>query len=372
MNDRTWNLPEKINLECKRFFTPALIQNGLRFFKLSRVSISFKKGSPETYYIVSGIVRDDRSHESKIVYKKRLEDTPEGPFSSNCDCHHWREKTHCPHVVALFMSYQVQQYLEEQGEEQAVDGEAGLPPIVINSSFGVNVSEYGTIIAGPHQLIGAPAAPTYSSLQYLLHNKKIVPFPMPENLRGKLQIHLFHEEKVKFKYKAVDSEKPTSEITIFENLYIFNWKEGAVYHIPNDLKILIQRIRLNQYSYTINDVLINIQELDLQSQVDVFIENISIDSLKRSRPKCRMTLAPAEKKGLLHASLEFFDESELLMMPNDFFSFFTFNHGILSHFKKKQDAYDFVLSVRDSLINKTDVYKKFIISSSKRLRPKVY
>ncbi len=369
MNEpRTWNIPEKINTECKRFFSLSLIQNGLRFFKLSRVSISFKKGSAETYYIVSGIVRDDRAHETKIVYKKRLEDAPEGPFSSNCDCHLWKEKTHCPHVVALFITYQVQLFLEEQGEEIVENDESGLPPIVINSSFGVNVAEYGTILSGPHQLIGAPAAPTYSGLQYLLHNKKVVPFPMPETFKGRLQIHLVPDEKVKFKYRGSPTEKATAEITIFENLYIFNWKDGSVYHIPSDLKILIQRIRLNMFSYSINDILSNVQELDLYSQVEIFIDNVALEDIKTSRPKCRITLAPADKKGLLHASLEFYDESELLVAPNEFFSFFTFNHGILGHFKKKQDAYDFVLSVRDSLINGNDNYKKFIVSASKKVK----
>ena len=81
MSDRAWTIPESINVECKKYFTPALIQNGLRFFKLSRVSISFKKGTPETYYIVSGIVRDDRTHENKIVYKKRREGNENGRLS---------------------------------------------------------------------------------------------------------------------------------------------------------------------------------------------------------------------------------------------------------------------------------------------------
>lgn len=365
---RTWTIPESINLECKRFFSPTLIQSGLRFFKLSRVSISFKKGSAETYYIVSGIVRDDRVHETKIVYKKRLEGTPEGPFSSNCDCHHWKESSHCQHVVGLFIAYQVQQFVEAQGEIATTDDESGLPPIVINSNFGVNVAEYGSILNGPHQLIGAPAAPTYSGLQYLLHNKKVVPFPMPETFKGKLQLYLSVDEKVKFKYKTSDGERIIPEITIFENLYIFNWREGVVLHIPSDLKILIQRIRLNMFSYTINDILSNIQELGLYTQVEVFIENTPLDEIKTSRPKCRMTLAPAEKKGLLHASLEFYDESEVLVIPNDFMSFFTFNHGILSHFKKKQEAYDFVVSVRDSITHKNDTYKKYVVSAAKKVK----
>lgn len=365
---RAWNIPDSINDECKRFFTPALIQTGLRYFKLSKVSISFKKGSKETYYIVSGLVRDDRAHETKIVYKKRLEETPEGPLSSNCDCQQWSPKTHCGHVVALFITYQVQLYIEEQGGETTIDDESGLPPVVINSSFGVNVAEYGTIIGGPHQLVGAPAAPIYSALQYLLHTKKVVAFPMPEAFRGKLQIHLSHEEKVKFKLKSSDGEKVVAEISIFENIYIFNWREGSVFHVPSDLKILIQRIRLNPYSYTINDILSNIQELDLYSQVEVFIEGTPLDEIKSTKPKCRVTLAPAEKKGLLHASVEFYDESELLVLPSEFLSFFTFNAGILSHFKKKQEAYDFVSAAGESVKNNNDVYKKFIISSNKKTK----
>ncbi len=365
---RTWNIPEKITQECKRFFSPAIIQNGLRYFKLSRVSISFKKGSAETYYIVSGIVRDDRAHETKIVYKRRLEDTPEGPFSSNCDCHHWKEDTHCAHATALFITYQVQQYLEEQGENPGADDENGLPPIVINSSFGVNVAEYGTIINGPHQLIGAPAAPTYSALQYLLHTKKVVAFPMPETFRGKLQIHLYHEEKVRFRFNPLGDEKAIAEISLFENLYLFNWRDGTVLHIPSDLKILVQRIRLNLFSYTINDILSNIQELDLLSKIDVFIEGVPLEEIRSCRPKSRVTLAPAEKKGLLHASIEFFDESELLVMPNEFLSYFTFNHGILSHFRKKQEAYDFVLTVKDSMLANNDNYKKFIVSANKKIK----
>ena len=370
MNDRAWTIPESINEECKKFFLPSLIQSGLRFFKLSRVSISFKKGSPETYYIVSGIVRDDRSHETKIVYKKRLEGTPEGPLSSNCDCHQWKDTTHCGHVVALFLTYHIQQFIDAEGTGSVEDNESGLPPIVINSSFGVNVAEYGTIISGPHQLIGAPPAPTYSSLQYLLHTKKVVPFPMPEPFKGKLQVYLSADEKVRFKYKESQSDgnKIYSEISLFENLYLFNWKNGAVYHLPADLKILVQRIRLNPYSYTINDVIANVMELNLYSAVDLYIDKVPLEEIRTVSPKCRVTLAPAEKKGLLHANLEFYDDAEVLVSPPEFLSHLTFNHGILSHFKKKQDAYEFVLSVADSLKAGNDGYKKFIVSASKKVK----
>jgi SNF2 family DNA or RNA helicase len=130
----------------------------------------------------------------------------------------------------------------------------------------------------------------------------------------------------------------------------------------------VQRIRLNPYSYTINDVIANVMELNLYSLVDLHIDNIPLDEIRTVSPKCRVTLAPAEKKGLLHANLEFYDDAEVLVSPPEFFSHFTFNHGILSHFKKKQDAYDFVLAVADSLKNGNDGYKKFIVSASKKVK----
>ncbi|MGZ3808486.1 MAG: DEAD/DEAH box helicase, partial [Bacteriovorax sp.] len=103
-------------------------------------------------------------------------------------------------------------------------------------------------------------------------------------------------------------------------------------------------------------------------QVDLYIENTPLEEIRSVTPKCRVTLAPAEKKGLLHASLEFYDENEVLVSPPEFFAHMTFNHGILNHFKKKQDAYEFVSAVAESLKNNSEVYKKFIVSASKKVR----
>ena len=90
----------------KKYFNINDISDATRYLKLSRVSVSFSKGTPETYFICSGIVREDRTHEAKIVYK-RLEDSEEGPISSNCDCHKWTAEGHCPHTAALFLSFHI-------------------------------------------------------------------------------------------------------------------------------------------------------------------------------------------------------------------------------------------------------------------------
>jgi hypothetical protein len=220
MTDNNWSIPENIQIDTQKFFGRALFQQGLKFFKLSRVSISFKKGDPGTYYIVSGIVRDDRSHEAKIVYKKRLEETNEGPLTCQCDCQVWREKGQCAHTVALFINFHVQLHLESLGEEY-FSNETNLPPVSLSSNLGVNVAEYGTIIAGPHHLLGAPAIATYSSMQYLLHDKKVINFPLPITFKGRLQIYLSSHEKVKFQYLSPEGKK-FFEISLLENFYLFN------------------------------------------------------------------------------------------------------------------------------------------------------
>jgi SNF2 family DNA or RNA helicase len=366
MISSNYTLPDHIQTEALKFFSASQFQNAQKYLKLSKVSLSFKKGSPDNYYIVSGIVRDDRTHETKVVYKKRLEGTPEGPISSNCDCHHWNDKTHCVHVVALFCSYHLQEYLESNEQDQG-DNTSEAPPISMDSGLAVNVAEYGTIIAGPHQLIGATLAPTYSGLQYLLHTKKVIPFPIPENFRGKLQVFLSSEAKIKFKW-IDDEDKAYGEVTIFENLYLFNWKTGKVFHLPSDLKILIQRIRLNHFSYSINDVLLNIQELNLMDKLDIFIENHRLDEQRVVSPRMRITLSPADKKGLLHVLFECYDDEDRAVAPPEFLSYLNYTHGIFTHFKKKQDAYEFLTSLAESLLQNNENYKKNIVSSSKKIK----
>jgi SNF2 family DNA or RNA helicase len=362
--NQNYKLPDSIHALALKYFGSPLLHQSMKFIRSSKVSISFKKGTPETYFIVSGIIRDDRTHEAKVVYKKRLEGTSENPLSTNCDCHHWTATNHCVHTTALFCSYHLQ-LISAESDHELEENNSDLPPISIESGMAVNVAEYGTIIAGPHQLIGVSFAPTYSSLQYLLHNKKIIPFPIPDNFKGRLQLYLNQDQKIKFKW-IDENGKIFPEITIFENLYLFNWKLGTVLHLNSNVKILVQRIRLNSFNYSINDILLNIQELNLLTEIDIYIDTIALNEIQTISPKIRMTLMPAEKKGLLHNVFQCLDENDRLVMPSEFFSFLNYTHGILAQFKKKQDGYDFIQSLAESLLQKNDQYKKHIVSSSKK------
>lgn len=87
--DHNWDIPTDIMNESEKFFAPLLIKDAGKLLRQSKVTVSFSKGTLDSYFIVSGIIKDDKTHETKLTYKKRLEGTPEGPLSSNCDCKHW-------------------------------------------------------------------------------------------------------------------------------------------------------------------------------------------------------------------------------------------------------------------------------------------
>lgn len=363
-DERVFTLPDVVVDESKKYFTALVLQNAMKFIRQSRVSISFKKGTLDTYYIVSGIVKDDRTHECKISFKNRLIGTGEAPLSTNCDCNLWSSEKHCHHSAALFITYHLQTWLENNAH--AEDNSEG-PPIAFAGGLGVNVQEYGTLILSPNQLVGAPAGSTYSSLQYLLHQKKIVPFPLPQSFHGKLILYFNEQDTLRFKYKTIDDEIHY-EISVFENLYLFNWKTGQAYHLPQDLKQLIARIRGNQFLLTINELLQSIRELNLTDYVSIYVDKEDIFNLPKIYPKSRVSLTPGEKKSLLDFKLEFFDETDRLLEAPEFLTQLTFGQGALTSFRKKNEAYDFLNGLIETFKNSSDHYKKYLLTTSKRLK----
>lgn len=362
--DKNYKLPDEVVTESKKYFSTLILQNAMKFIRQSRVSISFKKGTVDTYYIASGIVKDDRTHECKISFKSRLIGTVENPLSTNCDCSHWNAEKHCHHSAALFITYHLQNWLEKNAELH--DGSEA-PPIAFAGGLGVNVQEYGTLILSPNQLVGSPPGSTYSSLQYLLHQKKIIPFPLPQSFQGKLILFFNEHDVLRFKYLTSENEIQY-EISVFENLYLFNWKTGKAYHLPQDLKQLIARIRTNQFMLSINELLQSILELNLLDYVSIYVDHQDIFSLPQTRPNHRVSLIPGDKKSLLDFKLEFYDENNHLLEAPEFLTQLTFGPGSLSSFRKKNESYDFLHGLVESLKHKNDHYKKYLLTTSKRLK----
>lgn len=368
------DLPEEILSSAERFFSKIAMQKALRLIRMSKVSISFSKGSPETYYIVSGIVREDRSHECKVVYKKRLEGTDEGPLSSNCDCFDWTDKKHCHHTCALYLAYLIQTNYENKIQDE----DSPLPPIALSSAVGVTVAEYGTILSGPHQLEGASGGLSYSAFQYLLQDKKVVNFPIPEKFQGKLNINLLTKTKLngeevdivdspilKFSYESPEGDL-YRQVSIFENLYLFNWKKGTALTLSSNLKSLVQKFRFSYSALTVNDILKYINSYDKENECRIYIDGSPLEEIKSIDPICRVSLSPGDRKGLIEFKLIFHDQDDNLVYPPSFLTSFTFAGGALSSFKKKKDAYNFIQSFCESIEDENQAYKRSLLPTSKR------
>ena len=370
-----WKIPESVDVEANKYFDPALLAKAKQLLQLSRVSISFSKGGPETYFIVSGIVKGDRSHETKVVYKKRLEGTEEGPISSNCDCHKWQEAGICEHSVALFLTYHI--HLLHEKNFDAAEDNMSHPPIPLESTFAVSAYEYGTIVGGPHQLERAPSNSAYSSLQYLLHTKKIINFPIPAQWEGKLIIQVtsrdYFEQNsgeqdalpmLRFKYQNKEGNI-LREISLFENLYLFNWANGQCFHLPSELKDLIQKLRINLTHLDVND-LIKICQGISEQYIDVIVDELPLTEIPVIETTPRIHLDKAKKGNQINISLIFTDQNENILHGPDFLKAFTFSGGKLSSFRTKKDAYDFVQKLYSSFEEGSDAYKTALHPSSQK------
>ncbi len=362
--EANWTLPETLSLDAKKYFQESALQKAVNLIQKGKVNLSFSKGDLQGYLILSGLVREDRAHECKIVYKKRLEGTHESPLSSNCDCIHWTPEHHCQHTASLYLTA----LLKEKEDFSPADENPLYPPINLSTNFSVSVETYGTLINNPHSLLDAPANSTYSSLQYLLKTKKIVDFPVPEPLNGKIKMALNSADSAAHPLYSwlpeVGEEVP--EISLFENLYLFDWSEGRVFHLPSELKALIQKIRLNFYRFQLDDYLRLVLTPELRDKIHVTIDGVALDDLPVVSPLPRVTLNPSEKKGYIDFHLVFQDANQILLPMSDFLANLTFGKGLLSLFKKKKDGYDFLFDVVTSFRDGHDAYKKKLIGMRER------
>ncbi len=380
MLETSITLPPKLKELAERFFKVTTLGDAAKLLRLNRAVISFKKGDMDGFLIYSGIVRDNRSHECKLVYKKRLEDTPDGPLSSNCDCHLWTDKHHCPHVATLFLHYLISNHMGEHTDLSAQSASLGdtRPPIAMGQALGVNVDEYGTILPGPHALQGAGGNSTYSGLQYLLHNKSIVNFPIPAPFKGKLILELTSIHKLaqggddlataprlRFIYANEEGTR-IKPISLFENLYLFNWLTGEALHVPTEMKEFIQKLRHRGSNIDIDEVIKLALSEKLEDKIEVVVDETPLASIKRIQPHTRVDLAPGKKKGQIDFKIYFHTDEGAILPPPEFLTCFTFEGGILTSFRRKKDAYDFINALVTDFRDQTDVAKRYLSSSAKR------
>ena len=244
-----------------------------------RVSLSFIKGSFETYLIVSGIIAENNTnYESKVSFK-RVEG--EEKLTTHCTCIHPQP---CHHSGSLLIKF-----TDIQDKNGVITGR----PIAMNmmSQEGIHVDRYGTLIKTAPQIPGARMNSTFSSLQYTLTNRKVISFPAPSKWKGKLVVNLikasefeeykdvlYVDEKYTYKLSWEHEGSVTAEVSIFDVLYLFNWKTGEAFDQPNDLRELVSKLKLTDIIGDIQDFIRLFLPLKEKGIADLFIEGEAWDS----------------------------------------------------------------------------------------------
>src|SRR5690606_7032863 len=103
----------------------------------------------------------------------------------NCSCIEWTEQGHCSHTASLYLKY----HLNENMKDEMKDSGKIIPELM-NFGSGVHADHYGQIIDNPRALRGAQVNSTFSSLQYILTNRKMINFPLATDFKGKLSINI--------------------------------------------------------------------------------------------------------------------------------------------------------------------------------------
>jgi SNF2 family DNA or RNA helicase len=353
------------------YYDPSIIFQGQKMVDQGRVSLSFMKGSLETYFIVSGIIAENNTnYESKISFKKN-EENPQGKLTTQCSCNLWSAEKPCHHTASLLLKF-------SNLQEKQVSSST---PVSLSflAQEGVHVDRYGTFVKAAPALIGAKMNSTFSSLQYTLANRKVITFPAPTRFRGKLKVNLFPaleleeykavlyvEEKYSYRFSWINEEEEVKEISLFDILYLFNWKTGEAMDLTTDLRELLNKLKLSDNIGDIQDYLRIFLPLKDKGSLDISINDESWDTFPVEDMDYRFSINPSPRKSFLNLELELFTQDQKLVpMPSPFLLFVS-EQGWAGSFRTKNDALLFFKTLIEDFDRETFLHRKYLHSASKK------
>ena len=364
-------IPNNVISKAEKYFDKNLLMKGQKILETGRVSISFTKTRTERY-IVSGIITDGDPYQVKVNYTGTDE---KGELSTNCNCQQWHEETHCRHTAALYLHYQLSILNSE-----ALDKQDDLKAHVSFHGQAVHVNSYGRIETNANKLMGANVNSTYSSVQYLLTSRKQVNFPIPKRFEGKVYINfvkaediedLSHYQNLQTRYFPLFSYedgngKIYKKISMLESLYIFNWETGEAFNTPTEVSNIIKTLMNNGLVSRINHHLKIFKSISNNEFFEIQIKGKNIFEIETLETFARFSIFNAKRKGFLDFSMQLYDKNERVITPPDIFKIATGEGGYLNSFRTKNDSYEFIKKLLDSLHYENQEFKKFVYSSRDR------
>jgi SNF2 family DNA or RNA helicase len=354
------------------YFDPTTTFQAQKLVDQGRISPSFIKGTLETYLIISGIVAENNTnYESKVSFKKTPENAA-GKLTTQCSCHLWNAERPCHHTASLLIKFSDLQDKQQEISQRPMS-------ISLLGQEGVHVERYGTLVKAAPSLSGARMNSTFSSLQYTLTNRKVVNFPAPSRWQGKLLINLvpateleeyrevlYIEDKFTYKFSWLLEGEETNEVSLFDVLYLFNWKTGEAYDMPNELRELIARIKLTDVVGDIQDYIRLFLPLKQKGIAEIRVEGTNWDEFPVEDMEYRFSINPSPRKSFLNLELELFTaDQKLVPMPSPFLLFIS-EQGWAGSFRTKNDALLFFKTLIEDFDRETFLHRKYLHSAAKK------
>lgn len=351
-------------------FESSIIFLAQKMVDQGRVSLSFMKGTFETYFIVSGIIAENNTnYESKISFK-RIDGVEK--LTTQCTCKLWNNEKSCHHTASLLIKF--------SDLENKHDKSSGNPmSLSLMAQEGVHVERYGTLFKGAPAITGAKMNSTFSSLQYTLTNRKVTNFPAPSKWKGKLLVNLikaselqeykdvlYIDEKYTYQFSLQDGDVIHKEVSIFDVLYLFNWKTGEAFDLPNEVRELVSKLKLTDVVGDIQNFIRIFLPLKNKGTGDLLIENEAWDNFPVEDMEYRFSINPSPRKSFLNLELELFTaDQKLVPMPSPFLLFVS-EQGWAGSFRTKNDALLFFKTLIEDFDRDTFFHKKYLHSASKK------
>jgi superfamily II DNA or RNA helicase len=351
----------------ERYYQPSTVFQGRKMVEQGRVSLSFMKGSFETYLIVSGIISENNtSYEAKVSFK-RIDG--QDKLTTQCTC---ILPQPCHHTGSLLIKFE-----DVQGKQGETKGQ----PVSLSllSQEGVHVDRYGTLLKSAPAIRGAKMNSTFSSLQFTLTNRKVVNFPAPSKWKGKLLINLvkasqfeeykdilYIDEKYTYQFSWQYGDEVTKEVSIFDVLYLFNWKTGEAFDQPNEVRELVSRLKLIDQIGDVQDFIRIFLPLRSSGVADLLIEDENWSNFPVEDMEYRFSINPSTRKSFLNLELELFTQDQKLVpMPSPFLLFVS-EQGWAGSFRTKNDAILFFKTLIEDFERETFFHKKYLHSASRK------
>jgi superfamily II DNA or RNA helicase len=323
--------------DVDRFFGEDMIRQATRILQFSPPSISYHRGDFDTKTIIAGIVRDSAMRSCKFTYRQQ-EDQNTKNFTSNCDCPHWKQEEHCQHVASLFIfALANQERMSTLGQRPSLDQPA----------TGVRAPIIGTVISSPQKLNGASVGATYSSLNYQLLDGKQIGFPMPKPWIGKLVANFVYPidntaPYIRFMHNFnIENEAtpPNHNISIFENLFLYDWNNGDAFHLSKEVKDFIHRFRLRPDWTELQDLLNLVASSKCLEQIEIYLNGKPLKHhlSQEGLAKIYVNKSPGGQTSL-SVMFENFKGQEVIA-PR-YLQNFAFEGGTLTDFKTRKMAYE--------------------------------